>query len=43
MIGQKKMKGSENMNMFQNMKIMDRKFQIQKYKVIIGYKYLSEI
>ena len=42
MIGQKKR--SENMKFFSKyVKIMDRKFQIQKYKVIMGYKYLCEI
>ena len=39
MIGQKKR--SENVSKY--VKIMDRKFQIQKYKIIMGYKYLCEI
>ena len=30
-------------NFSKYVKIMDQKFQIQKYKVIMGYKYLCEI
>ena len=38
MIGQKKMKRSENMNMFQNMKIMGRKPKSSKFRNISYYE-----